>query len=130
MTLPPPSAADEDAWVDTLAAVRDPAELVKAIEAAMAERRPRLAARLVALLDQAGADAGSLDCEEADESTPVSRARLAAGLTVVGPPTLPEPEPGWRELEEAFAELRRRRARRLRHRYRRFDHDGPRRPRR
>ena len=119
MILPSPSAADEDAWVDALAAVRDPAELTEAIEAAMAERRPRLAARLVELLEPSPED-----------STPVSKARVAAGLAVVAQPDLVEPDPGWHELEEALAELRRRRARRLRHRYRRFDPDRPRRPRR
>lgn len=115
MQLPPPVTEEEDAFVDAWERSGDHDGIVTAIEAALSERRPRLAARLVDLLED---DEGS--------ATPVARARLAAGLLVVTTPTVPGmDEPTWTELEDAFAEFRRRRMRYLRNR-RRFTERDPR----
>ncbi len=116
MTFPPPHDEDEEAFVLWWAGRDDRDGLVEVIAQALAERRPRLAARLVALLE---------DEDDAGPGSPIARARRAASLLVV---SSPRPDgPGWVELDEAFAEFRRRRMRRLRARYRRYDPDGRRR---
>jgi hypothetical protein len=118
MRLPSPLVDEEDAFVAALdAGDMDP--IIEAIEAAMAERRPRLASRLVHLLDD------QEPTLEIDPSSPVARARRAASLLlVVTPDSAPEQDPHWREFEEAFAEFRRRRMRRMKYRYRRWRRDS------
>ncbi len=71
MALPGRSPEDEDRYVAGLAEGADPAALTDAIEDALADRRPLLAARVVGLLD---------DGVEAEPGSPIARARAAAAL--------------------------------------------------
>lgn len=115
MQLPPPTTEEEDAFLEAWERSGDHDGIVGAIEAALTERRPRLASRLVQLLH---------DDDAGDADSPVARARRAAGLLVVTTPTVPGlDEPAWTELEDAFAEFRRRRIRYLRNRRRFSDRD-------
>lgn len=99
--LPPPGQAAEDAFVAELSEADDTDRLVEAITAAMEARRPRLAARLVNLLDEQ---------VEFEPGSPVERARQAARLVLMQ--ETPD-DRSWSELDEAWRSLRRRRMRRI-----------------
>lgn len=105
LPLPDPSA--EDAFVNELSEADDTDALVEAITAAMEARRPRLAARLVNLLDEQ---------VEFEPGSPIERARQAARLVLMQP--TPD-DHSWSELDEAWRHLRRSRMRRIRRRQRR-----------
>ena len=72
--LPALDPADEDAFVTTLAERDDLDAMVAAITAAMRARRPRLAARLVGLLD---------DRVQIEPGSPLERARRAASMLLL-----------------------------------------------
>ena len=105
--LPARNEAAEDAFVTELGRRDDTDALIEAIEAAMGDRRPRLAARLVSLLDQH---------VEIEPGSPLERAQRAARL-LLHDREKPE-DRSWSELELAWAELRRHRMRRIRRRMR------------
>jgi hypothetical protein len=107
--LPDRAEAAEDAFVARFAHDdADTDELLEAIEAAMGERRPRLAARLVQLLD---------DHIEIEPGSDLERAHRAASLLLHDRQT-PE-DRSWSELEDAWSQARRRRMRRIKDRMRR-----------
>lgn len=81
--------------------------LITAITEAIEARRPRLAARLVGLLDQH---------VEIEAGSPLARARDAAAMVLVSRQELPV---GWSDLEDAWGETRRHRMDRIRERMRR-----------
>lgn len=105
MTLPPP---DVDAEDDFVARWRDEAgsvgELVDAISAALAARRPHLAARLVGLLD---------DDVELPDPAPLVRARAAARMLLLARPSVDTAL-----LQDAWADVTSRLAARARARMR------------
>lgn len=104
MPLPARDPHREDDWVASFGDDPDPDALIAAIEDCLRERRPRLAARIVALLpDDVAAEPGS----------PVDRARRAAALWIADQDD-GEAFDAW---ADAFAEFRRRRMRRWRGRY-------------
>jgi len=106
--LPLPSAAAEDAFVAELSESDDTDALIEAITAAMEARRPRLAARLVNLLDEQ---------VEFEPGSPIERARQAARLVLMQ--ETPD-DRSWSELDDAWRQLRRRRMRRIGRRQRQF----------
>jgi len=105
MELPDREESAEDAFVDWASALDDAEPLVEAIEAAMAARRPRLAARLVGLVEH---------LVEIEPGSSLDRARTAANLFLVGKP---EPEV-WTELENAWRDAHSRRLYRMKRRIR------------
>ena len=106
MELPDRDDAAEDAFVAEAAERSEPEALVEAIEAAMTARRPRLAARLVGLVE---------DLIEIEPGSALDRARAAARLVLVAPA---EPEV-WIELENAWRDAHARRLWRMKARVRR-----------
>ncbi len=107
MSLPPRSHEAEDAFVASFADNEAPDALIEAIEAAMAERRPRLAARLVGLLGEK---------IEIEPGSDLDRAQRAAHLLLFDKQR-PEDQ-SWSELEDAWGQIRRRRMRRIKSRMR------------
>ena len=107
MALPERTQPAEDAFVDLHAESDDVDALVEAIEAAMAERRPRLAARLVGLLD------GMVEIEPGSE---LDRAQNAARLLLFDK-ARPE-DVSFSELEDAWGQARARRMKRIKRRMR------------
>jgi hypothetical protein len=106
--LPERTEAAEDAFVAQYA--RDDAdtdELIDAIEHAMSDRRPRLAARLVQLLG---------DHVEIEAGSDLERAQRAARLLLFDRET-PE-DRSWSALEDAWGAARRRRMHRIKDRMR------------
>lgn len=104
--LPSPDPDDEAAFVRDLAADDDVEAVIEAIDAALAARRPKLAARLVGLVPD-------------DEDDPaVAAARRAASLFLLRAPTAQEESD---ELDLAWALMRRRARNRLRNRLLRTD---------
>lgn len=108
MSLPDRTQAAEDAFVDTWAGSDDTDGLVAAIEAAMGDTRPQLAARLVGLLG---------DHVEIEPGSALERAQRAARLFLAhrGRPE----DNSWSELQDAWTEVRKSRMRRIRQRQRR-----------
>ena len=107
MELPDRTAAAEDQFVGDLASSEDVDELIASIEAAMAGRRPQLAARLVGLLD------GKVEIEPGSD---LARAQAAARLLLFDkarPVDL-----SFSELEEAWGLARSRRMKRIKLRMR------------
>lgn len=99
--LPARSHGAENEFVGQLAEADDLEAIVAAIEAAMVERRPHLAARLVGLLD------GRVEIPEGSE---LDRARKAAQLLLMSEnPT----EQAFEEMEDAWRRVRSRRMRRI-----------------
>lgn len=76
--------------------------LIEAISAAMDARRPRLAARLVGMLDEH---------VEIEPGSPLERARGAARLFLLAKPTAEDNS--WSELDDAWKALRKARFRRI-----------------
>lgn len=107
MSLPPRSHDAEDAFVSSFSGDEDPSALIEAIEAAMGERRPRLAARLVGLLG---------DLIEIEPGSDLDRAQRAAHLLLFD--RARPSELSWSELEDAWDRVRRRRMRRIKSRMR------------
>jgi hypothetical protein len=102
-----PDPAGESDWIEGVVAGGQVA-IVDAIEASLQGRRPRLAAMLLAYLD-----------EEDDEPEAVARARRAASLLLLrGGPAFEAEQ----ELEHAWALFRRRARLRVRERLRRSIH--------
>jgi hypothetical protein len=101
LALPERDLASEEAFVAALGAEQDDTRVIAAIEAALAERRPQLAARLVSLLDD----------NVSDEL--IERARRARRFRVEEKPEGPDV---W---DNAFAEFVKRRNRRRSPRHRR-----------
>ncbi|MCK6505162.1 hypothetical protein L6R53_17485 [Myxococcota bacterium] len=101
--LPAPDAPAEDAFVAGLADRDDLDALVRAITAAMQARRPRLAARLVGLLD---------DRVEIAPGSDLDRARRAAALLLLArEPALSQPLVD--DLDQAWQLARQARMRRI-----------------
>ncbi len=105
MDLPGRDDAEEDAFVAWASGLDDPEPLVSAIEAAMEARRPRLAARLVGLVE------GHV---EIDPGSALERARSAARLLLV----TPEEPQVWADLENAWRDAHARRLWRMKRRVR------------
>ena len=106
MKLPEPDAASESAFVTSLDEAHDSDAVIEAIDAALAAKRPKLAAKLVGLVPD-------------DETEPsVIAARRAASLVLLRAPGPDEPID---ELELAWALLRRRMRARVRNRWLRTD---------
>lgn len=106
MKLPEPDLGSESAFVDGLAQAHDSDLVIEAIDAALAAKRPKLAAKLVGLVPD-------------DDSEPsVVAARRAAGLVLL---RAPGPDEAIDELELAWALLRRRMRARIRNRWLRSD---------
>jgi len=105
--LPERVEGSEDEFVGWCGQSLDTDDLIEVISAAMDARRPRLAARLVGLLDEH---------VEIEPGTALDRARRAARLVLTRKGT-PESQ-SWSALEEAWGEGRRRRMRRIRMRMR------------
>lgn len=101
MSLPERSHVAEDEFVGLLSEDDDLDTLVAAIEEAMSARRPRLAARLVGLLD------GRV---EMPAGSALQRAASAARLLVTAENAGPE---AFEELEDAWSRVRARRMRRI-----------------
>jgi len=99
--LPLPGQGAEDAFVAELSDADDTDRLVEAITAAMEARRPRLAARLVNLLDEQ---------VEFEPGSRADRARRAARFVLMQ--ESPD-DRSWSELAEAWRSLRRSRMRRI-----------------
>lgn len=112
MHLPDRSLEAEDAYVGEWAARSDRDGLFEAIEAAMADHRPRLAARLVNLLD---------DDVDIEPGSPIERARRAARMVLVDDlnKTVVDEDESFAEFADAWAVLVRRRIERARRRHRR-----------
>ncbi len=108
MALPPRESALEDAFVEDFRDGGDTDALIAAITEALEERRPRLAARLVGLLDRH---------VEIEPGSAVERARRAAQLIVVR--RNEGFQQAWDDLEDAWKRARQRRMRRIRARQRR-----------
>lgn len=101
MALPERTEAEEEAFVAEWAASDDTELLLEVITEAMEARRPKLAARLVNLLD---------DHVEIEPGSAIERAQMAARLYL----THETPEDrSWSELEDAWTEARRSRMQRL-----------------
>ena len=105
--LPERSREAEDAFVQGFLQSDDVELLVEAIEHAMDDRRPRLAARLVGLLG---------DKVEIEPGSDLERAQQAARLLLFDKQR-PE-DVSWSELEEAWGRVRRRRMKRIKGRMR------------
>jgi len=105
MSLPERSEEAEQAFVASWASEEDPEALAEVITVALDARRPRLAARLFGLLDER---------VEIEPGTALDRARTASRLLLHD-----SPDPSaWVEMEDAWAEVRRRRMERIRRRMR------------
>ncbi len=111
--LPERNEEAEDAFVHRFRDGVDEAGLVEAISEAIDAHRPRLAARLVGLLD-ASADA--------EPGSPIARARAAARLILRT--RSDAPSPNWSALEEAWNEGRRAWIDRIKRRMRRAVEGG------
>ncbi len=107
MALPARTREAEDAHVRGWSDSDDTDGLIAEIEAAMDDRRPQLAARLVQLLDEHF---------EPEPGSPLERAQRAATLFLTRKNT-PE-ENSWSEFEDAWRALRQSRMRRSRMRMR------------
>ncbi len=105
--LPERTTEAEDAFVTAHAEAEDTEALVTAIQAAMAARRPRLAGRLVGLLEE------SVEIEAGSE---LARAQQAAALLLHQ--DLPPEHVSWSELEDAWSRVRARRMKRIKRRMR------------
>ena len=103
MPLPDRDPVNEDAYVASFAEVTDEDALIGAIEEVMRARRPRLAARLLALLP---ADL------EIEPGSAIDKARRASQLWLLVEPV----EVPWDAWADEWSEFRRRR-RRFRSRY-------------
>lgn len=114
MKLPERTPDAEDLYVAQMGDGDDPDELVAAIEAAMAERRPRLAARLVGLLGER---------VEVEPGSDLDRARKAAELFLFDRQR-PE-DVSWSELEDAWSLARQRRMTRIKRRMRDVLNNAP-----
>jgi hypothetical protein len=99
-----PDPAGESAWIEQIVAEGQDT-ITDAVAEAMDGRRPRLAARLLAYLD-----------EDSDEPEVVARARRAASMLLLPGGSAFEAE---QELELAWALFRRRARQRVRERLRR-----------
>ena len=106
MELPERDEAAEDAFVAWASALEEAEPLVEAIEAAMAARRPKLAARLVGFVE---------DFVEIEPGTPLDRAHAAARLLLV---TKGDPHELFLDLENAWRDAHSRRVWRMRRRMR------------
>jgi hypothetical protein len=100
--LPGRSSTEEDAYVASFTHIDEPALLIAAVSAAMDHRRPRLAARLVSLLDAH---------VEIEPGSPLDRARSAARLFLLTKPTAEDNS--WSELDDAWKAVRKARFRRI-----------------
>ena len=100
--LPGRSSAEEDAYVASFAGADAPSDLIEAVSAAMDSRRPRLAARLVNLLDAH---------VEIEPDSLLDRARSAAQLFLLTKPTAEDNS--WSELDDAWKAIRKARFRRI-----------------
>ncbi len=105
--LPDRGREAEDAFVEAFLDDDDVDRLIEAIEHAMQDRRPRLAARLVGLLG---------DKVEIEPGSDLERARNAANLLLFD--TQRPEDLSWSELEEAWDRVRRRRMKRIKSRMR------------
>ena len=108
MDLPGRTSDAEDDFVREMSDSDDTDGLIAAIEAAMSARRPMLAARLVNLM---------ADHVEIEPGSALERAQRAARLILTHKNT-PE-ENSWSALEDAWADARRAKMRRVRMRMRR-----------
>jgi hypothetical protein len=106
--LPDRTNTAEDTFVRDWSESDDSTALEGVIEEAMAARRPRLAARLVGLLD------GHYEIEP---GSALDRARKAARLVLTNK-ARPE-DNSWSEFEDAWTDVRRGRMNRIRRRQRR-----------
>jgi len=106
MELPERDEESEDAFVRWASELDDVDPLVEAIEAAMAERRPRLAARLVGFVE---------DFVDIEPGSALDRARTAARLLLVTPV---DPQEVFDELESAWRDAHNRRIWRMKRRMR------------
>ena len=107
MPLPERTEPAEDAFVREWSESDDSGALEGVIEEAMAARRPRLAARLVGLLD---------NHFEIAPGSALDRAQKAARLVLTNR-ARPE-DNSWSEFEDAWTEVRRGRMNRIRRRQR------------
>lgn len=105
MSLPERRQPDEDAYLARMQAA-SAEEVVEAVDAAFAARRPLLAARLVQLLDH----------DDLPEDASLTRALRVAAMMVVRSDDLPNGE--WSALEEAWRQARSERMWRIRKRMR------------
>lgn len=105
--LPDRTDIAEDAFVQQWTESDDTDGLLDIITAAMDARRPRLAARLVGLLE---------DHVEIEPGSPIDRARAAARMVLMRE-VRPE-DVSWSEFEDAWSEARRSRMNRLMRRQR------------
>ena len=105
--LPERTADAEDVYVAQLSAADDVEQLKDAVTAALDARRPRLAARLVGLLD---------DRVEIEEGSALDRARKAAKLFLFNKPSAAENS--WSALDDAWRAVRKKMVRRARKRMR------------
>lgn len=106
MSLPERSHVAEDAFVAQLASDDDLDAIVTAIEAAMADKRPRLAARLVGLVDER---------VEIPPGSDLERASRAARMLLMTESPSPD---AFLEMEDAWSRVRARRMRRILNRMR------------
>jgi hypothetical protein len=106
--LPDRSTDAEDAFVTGLYDA-DSDTLVAAVTDAIAAGRPRLAARLVGLIDAA---------VSAPDGSPLDRARRAAALLLLPRARSDGPDRVFDDLTQAWSEFRRRRLERVRRRAR------------
>jgi len=106
--LPDRTARDEDAYVAAFRDSEDVPRIINAVTRAIDARRPRLAARLVGLLD------GLVD---APPGSALARAQSAARLFVHHKPT--PAENSWSALQDAWRDVQRRSVDRAKRRQRR-----------
>ena len=105
MSLPPVDRKSEDAFIADFMATEDVDGLVQAISAALEAKRPQLAARLVGLLD---------DDVDHEPDSPLLRAQRAANLLLIQPTEQQYAS----DFEEAWAETKRKRIRKIKKRMR------------
>ena len=104
--LPARTPAAEDAFVAAWQAADDPEPLAAVISAALADRRPQFAARLVSLLPDDGSD---------DAPPALRRARAAARLLLVATPSphaAADLDAAWQGARDAWMKRARSRMRR------------------
>ena len=102
MPLPGRTPEAEDAYVSSWASNNDTDGLIEAITAAMDGRRPKLAARLVGLIE---------DHVEVEPGSALARAQSAARMFLMTKPTAEDNS--WSALEDAWKEARKARLHRI-----------------
>jgi len=102
VVLPGRVPEEEEAFIASFLENDDTERLITAISAAMDARRPRLAARLVNMLDEH---------VEIENGSPLDRARAAARLFLLTKPTAEDNS--WSALDDAWKALRKARFRRI-----------------